>query len=61
MEYAGDMKAIAAVMIDKDGDVRTLVAYADGTKLSIIAGCAILQNQIVHEAAERETPKPRNI
>ena len=49
-EYAGDVKAIACVIIDKDGDVRTLVAYSDGHKIPIIAGCAILQHQVVAEA-----------
>lgn len=50
MEYAGDMKAIAAVVIDNDGDVRTLVAYNEGQKLNIIAGCSILVHQVVAEA-----------
>lgn len=52
MEYSGDIKAIAAVLIDKDGDVRTLIAYDDGHKMPIIAGAAILQNQIISEANE---------
>lgn len=59
MEYSGDIKAIAAVLIDKDGDVRTLIAYDDGHKMPIIAGAAILQNQIISEA--RETKKARDI
>ena len=50
MEYAGDMRAIACVVIDKDGDVRTLTAYNEGHKLPIIAGCSILQNQVIGEA-----------
>ena len=50
MEYAGDVKAIAAVIVDKDGDVRTLVAYNDGLKMPIIAGCSILQRQVIDEA-----------
>lgn len=51
MEYAGDVKAIAAVIVDKDGDCRTLVAYNDGQKLPIIAGCSILQQQVISEAS----------
>lgn len=47
MEYAGDCKAIAAVVIDKDGDVRVLTAFQEGAKVSIIAGCAILQRHIM--------------
>lgn len=50
MEYAGDMKAIACVIIDRDGDVRTLVAYNEGQKMPIIAGCAILQHQTISQA-----------
>lgn len=59
MEYAGDVKAIACVIIDRDGDVRTLVAYNDGAKMPVIAGCAILQNQIISEA--RAFDKKRDI
>ena len=50
MEYAGDVRAIAAVVVDKDGDIRTLLAYNDGLKMPIIAGCSILQRQVVDEA-----------
>lgn len=50
MEYAGHVKAIACVIIDADGDVRTLVAYNNGQKMPIIAGCAILQRQVIDEA-----------
>ena len=49
MEYDGDCKAIAAAIIDKDGDVRTLVAYDEGYKIQIMGGAAILQNQIFAE------------
>lgn len=52
MEYAGDMRAIACVVIDKDGDVRTLVAYNEGHKLPIIAGASILLNQVIGAAYE---------
>ena len=59
MEYAGDMKAIACVLIDKDGDVRTLIAYNEGQKMPIIAGCSILQHQVISEA--RTFNKKRDI
>jgi len=59
MEYSGDMQAIAAVIIDRDGDVRTLVAYNDGAKMPIIAGCSILQHQVISEA--RTFNKARDI
>jgi len=47
MEYAGDVKAIAAVVIDKDGDVRVLTAFQEGAKIPIIAGCSILQRHVM--------------
>lgn len=50
MEYAGDVKAIAAVVIDKDGDVRTLLAFNEGFKLPVIAGCAILARDVIDQA-----------
>jgi hypothetical protein len=50
MEYAGDVKAIACVIIDSEGDVRTLTAYNEGFKMPIIAGCSILQHQVIGEA-----------
>lgn len=50
MEYAGDCKGIAAVLIDKDGDVRTLIAYNDGQRMPLIAGASILQHQMIAEA-----------
>lgn len=59
MEYAGDVKAIAAVVIDRDGDVRTLVAYNDGQRLPITAGVAYLQHQVIGEA--RTFNKKRDI
>lgn len=59
MEYCGDLKAIACVVIDRDGDVRTLTAYNDGFKLPIIAGCSILSHQIIGEA--RTFNKSRDI
>ncbi len=61
MEYSGDMRAIAAVMIDKDGDVRTVIAYNEGCKLPIIAGVSILQSQLLSEARACDMPKPRDI
>jgi hypothetical protein len=50
MEYAGDIKGIACVVVDRDGDLRTLVAYNEGTKLTIIAGTGLLQHQVIAEA-----------
>lgn len=59
MEYSGDIKAIAVAIIDKDGDVRTLVAYDDKMKMPIIAAVSILQHSVIGEA--RETKKDRDI
>lgn len=47
MEYAGDVKAIASVVIDKDGDIRVLTAFQEGQKIAIIAGCSILQRHVM--------------
>lgn len=47
MHYAGDVQAIACVVVDKDGDLRTQIAYAPGTKLPLVAGVAILGREIV--------------
>ena len=59
MEYAGDVKAIVAAVIDKDGDVRTFVAYNEGQKLPLIAAASILQHQVIGEA--RTFNKARDI
>jgi len=42
MHYAGQLRAIAVVMVDADGHLRTLVGAGDGMKLSLIAGTAVL-------------------
>lgn len=49
MEYAGDVKAIGAVIIDRDGDCRIMIAYSEGTKLAAIAGSLILQHNLLGE------------
>jgi len=49
MEYAGDVKAVAAVVIDRDGDVRCLNAFTQGTKLAIMAGVVVLQRHILDQ------------
>lgn len=49
MEYAGDVKAIAAVVIDRDGDVRCLNAFTQGSKLAIIAAVVVLQRHILDQ------------
>lgn len=59
MEYAGDIKAIACVVIDKDGDVRTFLAYNEGQKLPLTAGSLYLQHELVAEA--RTFNKKRDI
>lgn len=56
MEYAGDVVAVGAVVIDSDGDVRVLTAYGDGTKLAIIAGSVIMQRQLLDHVAPIQKP-----
>lgn len=59
MEYSGDMRAIACVVIDKDGDLRTLQAFSEGTKLPLLAGCAVLQSNLISDM--RSFDKPRDL
>lgn len=47
MQYRGDMQAIACVIVDRDGDLRTLMAYGQGAKMPLIAGIAILQHETI--------------
>jgi len=47
-QYEGEIRAIAAVVIKKNGDVRTLVAYQEGA-LRILAGTVVLQHQLVND------------
>lgn len=54
MEYAGDVQAIAAVIIDRDGDVRALNAFSQGAKLPIIAAIAVLQRQVLDQVVPIE-------
>ena len=48
-EHRGDIRAIACVVVDRDGDIRTLVCYDNGQKLPILAGVLVLQNQVVNK------------
>jgi hypothetical protein len=58
MEYAGDVVAIAAVVIDADGDCRVLTAFGEGTKLPIIAGTVVMQRQLFdHMVVIQKAPK----
>lgn len=47
LEYAGDVKAIAALIIDGDGDVRVMTAFSEGTKLAIIGGTLVMQRHLM--------------
>jgi hypothetical protein len=47
MNYDGDVSAIAVVVVDRDGDLRTQIAYSPGTKLPLVAGVSILGQEIV--------------
>lgn len=50
MEYAGDVKAVAIAIVDKDGDLRTMSAFGEGYKLPLIACSSILQHQLIADA-----------
>ena len=47
MHYAGDVRGIACAIVDREGDVRTLIAFGKGAKMPLIAGCAILQHSAI--------------
>ena len=58
MEYAGDVQAIGAVLIDGDGDCRVMTAFTHGNKLGIIAGSLILQRQLMDQlSVVQKAPK----
>lgn len=52
LSYEGNIKAIATVLILENGDARTLSAYTEGQKFSMIAGVVFLQ----HGLLESQTP-----
>lgn len=47
MEYAGALRAIGLVAVDKDGDIRVLFAFEEGTKLPLLGGTLVLQRDIM--------------
>lgn len=51
MEYAGDVKAVAIIIIDRDGDLRTLTAWNNGTKLPLLAGLSVVQHNMITDMA----------
>lgn len=52
MAYEGDVRAIAVVIVDKDGDLRTMFANQPKTKLPMIAGVAVLQREAMDLAMQ---------
>lgn len=58
MEYEGDILGIACVIVDKDGDLRTLFAYQPNSKLPLVAGTAVLQKNVI-DGAMMQIVKPR--
>lgn len=49
MEYAGKVNAIAALVIDDDGDLRVMTAFTEGTKMSLLGASIILQRQMMEQ------------
>jgi hypothetical protein len=58
MEYRGDMQAIAAAVIDRDGDVRTLIGFGGNVRIALAGAIALMQHQ--HLAAMQPMDKPRD-
>jgi hypothetical protein len=56
MEYAGDVAAIAVVVIDGDGDVRCLTAFCGCSKLPLMAGSMILQRDLMAQVVAIQKP-----
>jgi hypothetical protein len=55
MEYAGDCRAIAAIVIDKDGDIHRLSAYRGQIDLvTLIGGTVTLQHKLMDDARPRK-------
>lgn len=46
MQYEGDMQAIACVIVDKDGDLRTMFSFQPKQKLPLLAGATILSRAV---------------
>lgn len=52
--YAGDIQAIACIVVKKNGDLRSLHGFEEGRKMPLLAGTAILHAEMV-EIARRCT------
>lgn len=50
MDYANKVDAIAVVIIDENGGLRTMAAYDAKKRLSVMGGIAFLQYQINNQA-----------
>ena len=59
MEYAGDVKAVGIVIVDRDGDLRILTAWGEDTKLPLLAGLTVMSNNMVGDMAPKQ--KARDI
>ena len=47
MHYCGNVRAIAFVAIDKEGDVRATFGFGNGGKLPLMAGVQILARDLL--------------
>ncbi len=45
--YAGDIQAIACIVVKKNGDLRTLQGFEEGQKMPLLAGTAILHSEMI--------------
>lgn len=61
MEYEGKIAAFGAVVVDKDGQVMSMVAVPEGHTLMLLAGASLLHHEVINlttAAATRTSEMP---
>lgn len=51
--YAGGIRGLALITIDRDGEARTRICWKNGTKITLLGGVSILQATMAAEMTER--------
>lgn len=58
MEYEGQIFAVACVWVTKDGGLSVRTAYAEGTKLPLLAGTSLLHDTMIRRLQAEPEPEP---
>lgn len=53
MVMNGEVKALAIIIVRKNGDLATRIRYLKDGKFPIIAGMSLVQHQLLHMAGEQ--------